>query len=78
MKLKRFKYLSDYYISLLEVKEELKNKWVLNISIWVENMKSFTLWKIEKADIEFKNEFPYMIDKMIGETEVELKVFINN
>lgn len=77
-KLGRFKYLSDYYISLLEAQEENNKKWIKYIKIWVENSKEFKTWKVQWADEIFNNKFKVIIDEMIIETEKELKKFFIN
>ncbi len=74
-KLERFKYLSDYYISLLEIEKELKKTWIKHIGIWVENQKTITTWKVKLADEIFNDNFKVIIEEMIIATEKELREY---
>jgi len=77
-KKERFMYLSSYYIELLNAKEEIEKQWLIKITVGVENMISFSLWKIENVDKLFKTSLRDTLNKAIMEVEIEINKFIDN
>lgn len=77
IKYTRFEYLSNYYKDLLQARLELNNDWLIRLAVWKMNMKKFELWKVEWADKVAKPMIIEMLDKMIIETEKEIKDFID-
>jgi len=78
IKYTRFEYLSCYYKDLLQARLELNNTWIVKMSVWVKDIKEFTLWKVKWADDIANKMIKEMLDKMIKETEHELRVFLND